>query len=67
MKTCVIYGDLSSDSAGEQYPTVPVCDDCVAAQQAREDESALVSVGEYDDSFGDTCEFCGVSAEEEAD
>jgi hypothetical protein len=65
MKTCVIEGDLSSDSAADQYPTVPVCDDCVETDDKAGANHIIVSKGEYDDSFGDTCEICGTTAEEE--
>lgn len=65
MKTCMIWGDLSSDRASEQYPTVTLCDECVDAEEAGE-ESQIVTVGEYDPSFGDTCEFCDKTEEEES-
>jgi hypothetical protein len=39
MKTCTIWGDMSSDRAYEQYPTVTVC--ASRAEQARARLSAL--------------------------
>ncbi len=57
MKTCTIYGDLTSDLAGENYPTVQVCDECLEAEIKQQAKSKIVSTGEYDPSFGDTCEF----------
>lgn len=65
MKTCMIYGDLASDSAAENYPTVPICDECVAADQAQKEESQIVNVGPFDPSLGDECEFCGKTKEDE--
>lgn len=67
MKTCTVWGDMSSDRASEQYPSVIVCDDCVSAEQSSGEESRLVTVSEYDASLGEICEFCGKSAEEEAE
>lgn len=67
MKTCMIWGDMSSDRASEQYPSVTVCDDCVSAEQSSGEESQIVTVSEYDPTLGDTCEFCEKTAEEEAE
>lgn len=67
MKTCTIWGDLSSDRTGEQYPTVAVCDDCVKAEQARGEDSQIVTVGDYDSDYGNVCEFCGEEFEDEED
>ncbi len=65
MKTCVIFGDLSSDSASENYSTVSICDDCVDEDKKAKDDSQIVSMGAYNPNFGDTCEFCGKTYEEE--
>ena len=81
MKTCMIWGDMSSDRASEQYPSVTVCDDCVARADIRisydpetgfigksvKNQEKSITVSEYDPSLGDTCEFCGKTAEEEAE
>ncbi len=66
MKTCMIYGDLSSDRASEQYPTVILCDECASAEESLGEDSKIVSMEEYNSDFGDTCEFCQITAEEEA-
>lgn len=61
MKQALIYGDLTSDRAGEQYPTVSVCDDCIKKDKAKEAEgrNRIVSiVGDEDDADG-PCELCG--------
>lgn len=61
MKNALIYGDLTSDRAGEQYPTVPVCDDCIEKDKAKEMEGRnriATIVGDEDDAEG-PCEFCG--------
>lgn len=65
MKTCVIYGDLSSDSAADNYPTVQICDECVEADAKKQEDAQIVSAGKYDASFGDSCEFCDKTNEEE--
>lgn len=65
MKTCTIFGDLSSDRAGENYPTVQICDECFEADEKRQEDQQIVTADKYDPSFGDTCEFCGKTHEEE--
>ncbi len=67
MKTCMILGEMSSDRASEQYPSVTVCDDCVSAEQSSGEESQIVTVSECDPTLGNTCEFCDKTAEEEAE
>lgn len=57
MKTCTVYGDMSADSAADQYPTVTLCDECVADARKQID-SQIVSVEGYDSAYGDTCEWC---------
>lgn len=65
MKTCTIMGDMSSERSSENYPTVPVCDDCVQANEDAKEDSQIVSVGDYDDTLGDKCEFCDKTLAEE--
>ena len=75
MKTCQLNGNMSSDRAGEQYPTETVCDECVKkdAENANfkdEDgnpqcDSSILSCGEFDSSYGDECNLCGKTKEEE--
>lgn len=65
MKTCVINGDMSSERSSENYPTVQVCDECLTADEERKEDQQVVSVDEYDASFGNTCEFCDKTHEEE--
>jgi hypothetical protein len=62
----MIWGDMSSDRASEQYPSVTVCNDCVSAEQSSGEESQIVTVSQYDSNLGDACEFCGKTSEEEA-
>lgn len=66
MKTCTVYGDMQSDSAADQYPTVPLCDDCVEQDSKAKENAQIVTEQAYDESYGDTCEWCGTTAEEEA-
>lgn len=62
MKTCVVLGDLSSDLSSENYPTVPVCDDCFAECS---DSESIISSDDFDPVFGNSCHYCGKSKEEE--
>lgn len=67
MKTCTVYGDMQADSAAEQYPTVPLCDACVAGDaHYNAGDRQIVSQQAYNPTFGDTCEWCGTTAAEEA-
>lgn len=65
MKTCTISGNMNSDRTSENYPTAPVCDECVAKSEAQTDESAIVLVGAFDPTFGTVCAFCEKTLEEE--
>ena len=65
MKTCTISGNLSSDSAAENYPTVQICDECHEADKKLKGDTKIVSSGEFDASFGESCEFCDKTYEEE--
>ncbi len=65
MKSCTIFGDMSSDKSRENYPTVAVCDDCVAADKEAGEESQIVTVSAYDSSDGETCHFCDKSLDDE--
>lgn len=65
MKSCTIYGDMSSEKSSENYPTVAVCDQCVAEQQAAGEDCQIVAVSSHDLSDGDTCCFCDKTLEEE--
>lgn len=67
MKSCVVWGDMGADSAADQYPTVNVCNDCVAAIAGTEDCQIVTVEGGYDDSLGDECHFCSKSKEDEDD
>lgn len=64
MRDAMIYGDLSSDRAGEQYPTVPLCEDCIKAEQAKKENSQIVVlIGDSDHNEG-PCEWCGAEDED---
>ncbi|EJM48090.1 hypothetical protein [Pseudomonas sp. GM48] len=65
MKTCTVFGDMQSDSAAEQYPTVTLCNECVEQDALAEEDNQIVSQGAYDESFGDSCEWCGITSAEE--
>lgn len=65
MKTCMVYGDLTSDRASEAYPTEIFCDDCFEDMEPDTPDTRIVSHSEYDSSYGDTCVACGKTKEDE--
>ncbi len=66
MKTCRIYSELPDDQTNDQYSIiVPVCDECVAKRQQMGEKSGIVQIEEYDPNYGDICEFCEKSLDEE--
>ena len=70
MKTCTIWGDLSSEGDGVQYPLVTVCDACVEEQQAgaeatENQPSGIVKVESVNAEHGGTCIYCGKTESEE--
>lgn len=65
MKKCTIFGDMQSERTADQYPTVTLCNDCVKQDRSSNEDSKIVTLGEYDKSYGDSCEWCGVTAEDE--
>lgn len=65
MKTCTIIGDLSSEKSSENYPTVPICNDCFEEDNAAGEDSQIVSADDFNSSLGDKCEFCGKTLDDE--
>lgn len=65
MKTCTVFGDMRSDSTSEQYPTVNLCNDCIGQDAQAGEDHQIVCQGAYDAYFGENCEWCGISIEEE--
>jgi hypothetical protein len=65
LKWCQIIGELGSDSAADQYRTVPVCTECIAQEQSRGENSRIVSVGDHAHGRSLECEFCGKDEDEE--
>lgn len=59
MKRAVIFGDLSSDSTSEQYPTVTLCDECIADDEKKREDSQVVSIDGSASSDDGPCEWCG--------
>lgn len=62
MKICTIMGDLSSDSTSENYPRVPVCDQCI---DECDDDETIIHIENYRKIFGDSCYFCDKTKLEE--
>lgn len=65
LKECTVFGDLSSDRTSENYPLVPVCEDCIEVDHAAKEDSQIVSVGRVVTDPDASCEFCGASAEDD--
>jgi hypothetical protein len=59
LKMCVVNGDMTSDSTSDNYPTIPLCSDCIAADLARREDSNIVSIGELVSDPEAECEYCG--------
>jgi hypothetical protein len=58
LKTCIIRGDMESDRADEQYPTVQICDECIEQDRQSGDESVIIQILNFNPSYGTTCYFC---------
>lgn len=58
MKNCTLWGDMSSDSASEQYPEEPVCTSCIANEEAKGEDSRIVSVGGLVTDKNAICALC---------
>jgi hypothetical protein len=59
LKNCMIRGDMESDSADEQYPTVSVCDECIEQDKQSGDESVIIQILNSDLPYETSCYFCG--------
>lgn len=66
MKTCVVYGDMTSDKSSEAYPMMQLCDECYESMDPEGEDSRIVSTERYNSSLGDTCENCGKTAKQES-
>lgn len=66
MKTVTVYGDMQSDRASDQYPMQTWCDDCVERDSQRRENARIVSQQAYNPVYGESCEECGNTAEDEA-
>jgi hypothetical protein len=66
MKKCTIIGDMTADSAADQYPTVILCDDCAEARDTGDEDSTIMSIESIEADDDDECHDCGVTAAEEA-
>lgn len=64
MKRAVIFGDLTSDSTSEQYPTVTICDDCIRTDEKLKNDSRVVSIQGSAGPEDGPCEWCGAERSE---
>ena len=59
MKAVMLWGDMGSDRAGEQYPEVAICDKCFDELMEDPEGSGIVNEVTYDQSIhGKRCHFC---------
>lgn len=58
LKLCHLIGNLASDRTSEQYPTEPVCLDCIAADARRREDARILGVGEAVDDPDAECYIC---------
>ena len=66
MYYCMIWGDMSADSAADQYPTVAVCESCIKDQKSRGEDNQIVSDGaELVTDESETCHFCDCGFDDE--
>lgn len=64
-KTAMLYGDMSADSAADQYPQVTVCENCIEEDSKRGEDQIIVQItGDYDSIYGEECYICDTPAEE---
>lgn len=63
---CVTVGALGSDDTSEQYPEGPVCEGCIADEEARGIDSQIVSQsGSINTDDDAECLLCGATRESE--
>ena len=67
MKNCTIYGEISSEAAREDYPTVTVCEDCIEDSQMQEDSLIIFVHNSTEELIDEQCEFCGKALEDDPD
>jgi hypothetical protein len=59
MKRVQVFGDLSADATDDQYPTIVLCEECIADEEAKQEDSSIVTiVGDASPEDG-PCEGCG--------
>lgn len=62
MQLVTIQGDMLSDRTSDNYPSVPMCFNCIKADEARGEESNVVAInGEASPEDG-PCVVCGATA-----
>lgn len=61
-KECTIWGEMSADSAADQYPQVVVCSDCIEQNQGP--DSPIVSVGPVATGPDLVCELCDTPSDD---
>lgn len=64
MQRAVIFGDLSSDLASDQYPTVTLCEECIARDEARKEDHQIVSLDREANQDDGPCEWCDAESDD---
>ena len=59
MKRAVIFGDMTSDSTSEQYPTVTLCEECIRLDEGKKEDAQIVSIEGDATAEDGPCEVCG--------
>ena len=66
MYYCQVWGDMSADSAADQYPTVAVCETCIKEQESLGEDNQIVTGGdEIVTDEDETCFFCDAAMNED--
>lgn len=65
LKWCMVLGDLSADRAEDQYPTVPVCADCIAADESLGEDKRILSVNDVVKGTNEECFLCSHMVDDE--
>jgi hypothetical protein len=63
LKDCTIFGDMTAERSSEAYPEVPVCEECIAEDQAQGENAQIVTVNGLNTDPDATCEFCDSPAD----
>lgn len=58
MQLCLLWGDMSSNKADEQYPQANICNTCIKKFENSEDSPIVNVIGPYNPNYGKICALC---------